>query len=214
MNIHGKLILAGAAAIAACGFVGPAQAYTLVCESQGNRQQFCPADTSGGVVLATQFSKSSCRQGSSWGYDNRGIWVSNGCRAQFDLGEYRSRHSSNDDSKAAAALAIGLIGAAAIASRHDHDHDNRDRGGNYGYDYGYNHNYQPNAYHSGFDSSDHVTCESRDNRYTRCPANLRHAEVDIERQLSNTYCRLGQNWGWDAGGIWVNDGCRAVFSIY
>jgi hypothetical protein len=25
---------------------------------------------------------------------------------------------------------------------------------------------------------------------------------------------MGENWGWDRGGIWVKKGCRAVFSIY
>jgi hypothetical protein len=59
-----------------------------------------------------------------------------------------------------------------------------------------------------------VTCESRDNRYNFCNANLRHADVDIQRQISRTSCRYGQNWGWNSGGIWVNDGCAAVFSIH
>ncbi|MCB1590165.1 MAG: DUF3011 domain-containing protein, partial [Xanthomonadales bacterium] len=44
-------------------------------------------------------------------------------------------------------------------------------------------------------------------------ANLRHARVDIQRQLSRTECRYGRNWGWDSRGIWVDGGCRAVFSI-
>jgi hypothetical protein len=202
MNIHPKFLALGVAALALCGITGAAQARSMVCESVDRSQHYCPADTRGGVSLSVQYSKASCRQGSSWGYDNRGIWVSNGCRAQFDLGTYRGSHGSNDDSKAAAALAIGLIGAAAIASRHDRDRDDRD------------HDYRPHDHHNGYDASDHLTCESRDNRYNFCRANLRHAEVDIDRQISRTTCRQGQNWGWNAGGIWVNDGCAAVFSIY
>ena len=98
-----------------------AQARSLVCESEDRTTHYCAADTRGGVHLSTQFSKASCRQGSSWGYDSRGVWVSNGCRAQFDLGDYRSSHGSSSDSAAAAALALGLIGAVAIASKHDDD---------------------------------------------------------------------------------------------
>jgi hypothetical protein len=206
MNIQSKFLALCAAALALCGIAGAAQARSVVCESVDRGQHYCPADTRGGVWLSVQYSKASCRQGSSWGYDNRGIWVSNGCRAQFDLGDFRSRNESNGDSKAAAALAIGLIGAAAIAAHHDRDRD-RDRDDR---DY----DYRPYDHHNRFDASDHLTCESRDNKYNYCRANLRHAEVDIDRQISRTTCRQGQNWGWNAGGVWVNDGCAAVFSIY
>jgi hypothetical protein len=203
-------LLTGAflAAFVSC-FATSATARSIVCESQSNATQYCAADTRGGVTLSVQYSHASCRQGRSWGYDNRGIWVSNGCRAQFDLGDYRGNHGSSGDSKAAAALAIGLIGAAAIASAHDRDRrDDRD----YGYDYRPGDNY---GYDGGWHQpADHLTCESRDNRRNYCPANLRHATVDIDRHLSNAPCRFGQNWGWDRGGIWVDDGCRAVFAIH
>ena len=181
---------------------GTASAFTLVCESNDRATHYCPADTRGGVTLSVQFSKASCRQGSSWGYDNRGIWVSNGCRAQFDIAEYRSRHESNRDSKAAAALAIGLIGAAVIASQ-----DRNDR-----QDPGYS--YRPERHDHSYGPQSRITCESVDGRERFCPANLRHADVDIETQLSSTVCRHGSNWGWDSDGIWVSNGCRAVFAVY
>jgi len=180
-----------------------AQARSLVCESEDRTTHYCAADTRGGVYLSTQFSKASCRQGSSWGYDSRGIWVSNGCRAQFDLGDYRSSHGSSSDSAAAAALALGLIGAVAIASKHDDDYR-----GERDYDY------QPYDHHTKYGAGYQVTCESRNNQRNYCRSNLRHAEVDIDRQISRTSCRHGYNWGWDSGGVWVDDGCAAVFSVY
>lgn len=180
-----------------------AQARSLVCESEDRTTHYCAADTRGGVHLSTQFSKASCRQGSSWGYDSRGIWVSNGCRAQFDLGDYRSSHSSSSDSAAAAALALGLIGAAAIASKHNDDYR-----GERDYDY------QPYDHHTKYGAGYQITCESHDNQRNYCRSNLRHAEVDIDRQISRTSCRHGYNWGWDSGGVWVDDGCAAVFSVY
>jgi hypothetical protein len=202
------------ALVATAASSGHAAARSIVCESNGGSTQHCAADTSGGVTLAVQYSKASCRQGSSWGYDNRGIWVANGCRAQFDLGDYRGDHAGNHDSKAAAALAIGLIGAAAIAAHHDRDRrDDRD----HSYDYQPVAPYGPyggGGYGGGYSQYDHLTCESRDNRRNYCPANLRYGRVDIERQLSNTPCRYGQNWGWDRRGVWVDDGCRATFVIH
>lgn len=59
-----------------------------------------------------------------------------------------------------------------------------------------------------------ITCESYDSRDNYCRVPLRRAQVDIVRQLSKKPCRYGENWGWDEGGIWVTDGCRAVFSIH
>ncbi|MGN7917166.1 DUF3011 domain-containing protein [Lysobacter antibioticus] len=56
------------------------------CESNDNRERRCDADTRGGVQLSRQLSKSSCSQGRSWGYDRSGIWVREGCRAEFTLG--------------------------------------------------------------------------------------------------------------------------------
>lgn len=56
------------------------------CSSDDMHRHYCPADTRGGVQLLKQNSDSSCRQGRSWGYDRRGIWVDHGCRADFQVG--------------------------------------------------------------------------------------------------------------------------------
>jgi hypothetical protein len=56
------------------------------CSSDDMHKHYCPADTHGGVQLVKQHSDSSCRQGHSWGYDHRGIWVDHGCRADFQVG--------------------------------------------------------------------------------------------------------------------------------
>jgi hypothetical protein len=58
----------------------------LLCESQNNTKSQCAADTSYGVQLARQISKNGCVRGQDWGFDENGIWVDNGCRAEFVLG--------------------------------------------------------------------------------------------------------------------------------
>ena len=58
----------------------------LVCESMGHDKKQCPADTSFGVELARQISKSGCVRGEDWGFDEKGVWVDNGCRGEFVLG--------------------------------------------------------------------------------------------------------------------------------
>jgi hypothetical protein len=52
------------------------------CESDGG-YQYCRADTRNGVRLYRQLSRSSCQYNNTWGYDRRGVWVDNGCRAEF-----------------------------------------------------------------------------------------------------------------------------------
>lgn len=76
------------------GYGYPSQAYPATqqgvvrCESTDGRSRHCPADVRGGVRLSRQLSRTDCVQGSTWGYDAGGIWVSNGCRADFMLGDY------------------------------------------------------------------------------------------------------------------------------
>jgi Protein of unknown function (DUF3011) len=58
----------------------------VTCSSNDGRRRYCDADTSEGVILLREHGDSSCRMGSSWGFDRRGIWVDRGCRADFQLG--------------------------------------------------------------------------------------------------------------------------------
>lgn len=59
---------------------------TVVCESDFSGRHNCAAETSGGIQLSRQLSKTNCVLNKTWGYDSRGIWVSKGCRAEFLLG--------------------------------------------------------------------------------------------------------------------------------
>ena len=58
----------------------------ITCSSDGNRRTYCDADTSNGVRLVREHGNSSCRLGSTWGFDRRGIWVERGCRGDFQTG--------------------------------------------------------------------------------------------------------------------------------
>ena len=64
---------------------GSDQDQIISCASDDMRRHYCEADTRGGVQLLKQRSDSSCRQGYSWGYDRRGVWVDHGCRADFQV---------------------------------------------------------------------------------------------------------------------------------
>lgn len=59
---------------------------TIRCESDDRRTRHCDIDTRGGVRIARQLSDAPCVEGRSWGYDRGGVWVSQGCRAEFVVG--------------------------------------------------------------------------------------------------------------------------------
>lgn len=71
------------------GYPPPGSGYgtqTVRCESDNNQTRHCDVDTRGGVYLGRRLSDTACIQGRNWGYDNRGVWVSGGCRAEFTIG--------------------------------------------------------------------------------------------------------------------------------
>lgn len=57
---------------------------TMVCESRNYQQNFCAtARPITRAWLIAQRSRSACMQGRTWGYDEGGIWVTQGCEGEF-----------------------------------------------------------------------------------------------------------------------------------
>ena len=76
---------------------------TIVCESQGGSYKYCETGTTGEVYLRRQLSRTRCQQYDTWGADGdgSGIWVRDGCRAEFTLRERRGwgRWRDRDDDR-------------------------------------------------------------------------------------------------------------------
>jgi hypothetical protein len=161
---------------------------TIRCESREYRDNYCPADTRGGVRLSRTLSRQPCWEGESWGYDRRGIWVTQGCAGEFEVGGARGgadRYGYQRGNPQPAPVPPGqAYGSQA-----------------YGYDRG------------GAAGGRRVICESRDYRYRYCPVGVGR-DVDLARQLSKTPCRFDYSWGFDRGGVWVDRGCAAEFVVY
>lgn len=70
--------------------------------------------------------------------------------------------------------------------------------------------YDDDHYGGGYgnDGAGTFRCESTNNRTERCASAGR---PEFIRQLSNTPCVRGQSWGTDSRGVWVSNGCRALF---
>ena len=55
----------------------------ITCVSKQGERQVCKANTTAGVVLVRSSGDSECLLGKNWGYDDTGVWVSNGCGASL-----------------------------------------------------------------------------------------------------------------------------------
>jgi hypothetical protein len=62
-------------------------AATVTCSSSAGTREHCAADTSAGVALIRSSGDGPCLLGKTWGYDDTGIWVSEGCTGQFTAGQ-------------------------------------------------------------------------------------------------------------------------------
>ena len=57
---------------------------SVACSSDDGRRAECAADLRGYVVRdVDQSSRTECVVGRNWGYNDRGVWVDDGCRATF-----------------------------------------------------------------------------------------------------------------------------------
>ena len=235
---------------------------TVRCESNDNRMRLCRVDTAGGVRLVDQDSRSPCVLGRSWGYDRNGIWVSQGCRAKFQVGtglaygsdprygtsSYGARYPTTSSYYGTryptTSSYYGTRYPSTTSSYYGDRYYDRYRSGygsaidpRYGDRYSSGAGYYPGTqqrysnpiaavlgavlgtgsydqrYYSGRQPQA-FRCESIDGRPRFCRLPFTANRIDIRRQLSDTNCREGYNWGAQRDGVWVERGCRAEFVVY
>lgn len=84
-QIH-ALALALAAAACVLPFAAgdtPDRTTTITCAAAPGERQHCPCNTSAGVTLRRITGEKACLLGKTWGYDDTGIWVIDGCAGEF-----------------------------------------------------------------------------------------------------------------------------------
>lgn len=208
------------------------------CSSNRNKRVYCEADTRGGVRLVRQVGGARCRQGSTWGYDARGIWVARGCAAEFEVGPIASAsnqnyNGNNNTSVITCSSANGLRNycvadtQTGIRLRRQLSSAPCQEGSTWGYDargiwvdrgcraeFEVAGNAAPNngRYGDNYNTSSTITCASDNGQRTYCTADTRSG-VRILRQLSGSPCEEGSTWGYDSRGVWVDRGCRAEFDL-
>ena len=87
-----RLVLRASVVLVAMGMALPVvaqpvdPAVAVVCSSKPGERQVCAADTTKGVTLLRSTGTVVCELGTSWGFDEKSIWVRDGCSAEFSLG--------------------------------------------------------------------------------------------------------------------------------
>jgi hypothetical protein len=208
----------------------PPQPGTITCSSNDMKRNYCAVDTRGGVQLVNQRSGSPCVFGQTWGWDNRGIWVDRGCRADFAVGfnggpggpawggwgQKYNVYCASDDMRRNSCPVYTGGGVRLVRQRSGSPcvfgqtwgWDRRgiwvDRGCRADFEIGQA-GWQP-------PTKQVIYCPSDDMRRKYCPIPTQGG-ARIIRQRSDADCIYGRTWGYDARGIWVDRGCRADFEV-
>jgi predicted porin len=74
----------------------PSPQQIVTCTSKTGERQVCSADTAAGVALLRSTGTASCLLGKTWGYDDKGIWVFDGCGGEFGLGSTQAASGGSD----------------------------------------------------------------------------------------------------------------------
>jgi hypothetical protein len=79
-----KLARAGVVAILS---ISTAWGLQVLCESEGDERSYCDIRDAenADIVISRRLSDAPCSEGRSWGRSRSGIWVDQGCRAEFTV---------------------------------------------------------------------------------------------------------------------------------
>ncbi|WP_405051703.1 DUF3011 domain-containing protein [Stenotrophomonas pigmentata] len=220
-------------ASAQSGFPG-GQSGTIRCDSNSSRQQVCNTGWRS-AVLVRQVSDTRCVEGRNWGSNNGSVWVNGGCRAEFaegrggggwgggpgnNNGNRTIRCDSNSNRQQVcntgwrSAVLVRQISDTRCTEGRNWGSNNgsvwvnggcrgefaEGRGGGGGWGGG----------PGNGNGNQTIRCDSNSNRHVVCNTGWRSAV--LVRQISDTRCTEGRNWGSNNGSVWVNGGCRGEFA--
>jgi hypothetical protein len=185
--LGGLAFVAMAVTMGAVSPVAQAQRGTIDCGSGDNKPGRCPVRWRD-AQLVRQDSKAACVRDRTWGFDQQAnaIWVDRGCRGIFaEAGGWGGGRPGGDDRPG---------------------WDN----GRPGWD---DSRPGPGPGWGGGGPQRTIDCGSRNGGYGHCDVDTRFGRPRLIRQNSDARCQEGYSWGVDRDGIWVDKGCRGIFSV-
>jgi hypothetical protein len=182
--LMGLALAAMAVTMSVVSPVAQAQRGTIDCGSGNNKPGRCPVRWRD-AQLVRQDSKAACIRDRTWGFDRNinAIWVDRGCRGIFAEAGGWGGGRPGDD---------GRPGRG----------DGRP---------GWNDDRPGPGWGGGPQRT--IDCGSHNGGYGHCDVDTRYGRPRLIRQDSDARCQEGYSWGVDRDGIWVDKGCRGIFSV-
>ena len=214
-----------------------ASAQQITCESVNYQQAFCPTGvTITRAWMVVQRSRSPCIEGQTWGFQNNGIWVNQGCEADFafqvagggsgrpgtnqvtcESQNYQQQYCPTGQQIANAWLIEQRSSAPCIQGR-TWGFQGSDIWVTQGCaaDFGVQGHGGPPvgvAPRPVIPSVGTMICESIDYQQQFCGTARPIGRAWLVAQRSLSACMQGRTWGYDEGGIWVSQGCQGEFGF-
>ncbi len=213
----------------------------LTCQSRNYQQEICQTGvTITNAWMIAQRSRSPCIQGQTWGFQGNSIWVAQGCEADFGFqgvaappvfaapgrsGNVRITCDSQNYQQQFCPTGVQVVGAWLVEQTSSapciqgqtwgFDHDGiwvtQGCAGSFGVQASGSGAYVPPPPVLPVASS--LICESRNYQQAFCQSGRRIGYAWLIAQRSNAPCIQGRSWGYDANGIWVNEGCEGEFGF-
>jgi Protein of unknown function (DUF3011) len=223
------------ALVVALGAPAVASAQQINCESKNYQQEFCATGPIASAWMVAQRSQSPCIQGQTWGFQNNGIWVSQGCAADFAFqvaaapppvvaqnrpGGIRVVCESRNYQQQYCPTGQQITGAWVVDQRSSAPCI---QGQTWGYQNGDIWVTQGCAAEFGVQGynapiiappvSGNIVCQSQNYAQNYCPIGQFFTRAWLVAQRSRAPCQQGRSWGYDRNGIWVTQGCEGEFAF-
>lgn len=205
----------------------------VTCESKEARRNECAIPTNSRARLVRTMSTNPCIENRSWGTTEQVLWVTAGCRGEFEITARPTTGPGYGGSSTRRITCGSPVGnqvecktsGYATSVRIVRDLSGRCRqSSNWGYtdsfiwtnggcraefEVGYRggHGLKPVA------GTRTITCGNSYGTPMSCNLFGKAATVRVSRDLSNGRCRQGQTWGFNQQDMWVKGGCYADFQV-
>jgi hypothetical protein len=213
-----------------------ASAQQISCQSVNYQQEFCPTGVSiARAWMVAQRSRSPCIEGQTWGYQSNGIWVNQGCEADFSFqavggapaviaqnrpGGNRVTCESRNYQQQNCPTGQQITGAWVIEQRSSAPciegrtwgYQNNDIWVTQGCAADFGVQGYGGAQRPIVSSAGSIICESRNYQQQFCATGRPIGRAWLVAQRSRSACLQGRSWGYDEGGIWVSQGCEGEFA--
>lgn len=193
---------------------------SVACSSDNFRYRECRTGFPGVAALTQNVSKTRCVEGQNWGSRPGVVWVDKGCQGRFIAAAAADRVICESRYGRYSECRTGFPGRVRLARQLSSTHcvENENWGQRTGIVWvrnscGAEFVRVPGATAPGAGPNYTVTCESDRGHDRTCAWDSRHGHPVVVQQLSAVSCVEGRTWRYEAGRVWVTQGCGARFGL-